>query len=162
MEELFNTITAWQKNTFGETTPLSVAKHLRKEVDELIESLERCDKEHAQEELSDVQILLWNEAKKLGMDFYDLSANVRKKHTKNLKRKWLKPDADGCVHHEKVELNGVNYTLGIDGYKKQKSTTWEYQGKTLEEMSKEELYANLRKLLTENTPNPHFVKFKGE
>lgn len=103
MNELFEKITAWQHDTFGETTPLSVAKHLRKEVDELIEALERGDTEHAQEELSDVQILLWNEAKKLGMDFYEISANVRKKHTKNLQRKWLKPDADGCVHHEKGE-----------------------------------------------------------
>ena len=103
MDNLFKQITAWQRDTFGETTPLSVAKHLRKEVDEVIEALERGDKEHAKEELSDVQILLWNEAKKLGMDFFDLSANVRKKHTKNLQRKWLKPDADGCVHHEKGE-----------------------------------------------------------
>lgn len=146
MEELFNTITAWQKETFGEQTPLSVAKHLRKEVDELIEALERGDKEHAEEELSDVQILLWNEAKKLGMDFYELSANVRKKHTKNLKRKWLKPDADGCVHHEKPE--------------KEKSTTWKYQDKTLEEMDISELYTLLRKQLTENPPP--FVMFKGE
>lgn len=146
MEELFNTITAWQNNTFGETTPLSVAKHLRKEVDELIEALERGDKVNTEEELSDVQILLWNEAKKLGMDFYELSANVRKKHTKNLKRRWLKPDADGCVHHEKPE--------------KEESTTWEYQGKTLEEMTKEELLILFKRQLNENPPNPHFVKFK--
>lgn len=155
MEELFNTITAWQKDTFGETTPLSVAKHLRKEVDELIEALERGDKEHAEEELSDVQILLWNEAKKLGMDYYDLSANVRKKHTKNLKRKWLKPDADGCVHHEKGEINGVNYILGVD-----KKETYIYQGKTIEEMSVSELRILLEKELKKNLP--HFVMFKGE
>ena len=149
MDNLFKQITAWQRDTFGETTPLSVAKHLRKEVDEVIEALEKGDKDHVRkEELPDLQILTFNLADKLGMDFYDLSANTRLKFKKNLNRKWLKPDADGCVHHEKTE--------------KEKSTTWEYQGKTLEEMSKEELYANLRNLLTENTPNPHFVKFKGE
>ena len=160
MEELFNTITAWQKDTFGETTPLSVAKHLRKEVDELIEALERGDKEHAEEELSDVQILLWNEAKKLGMDFYELSANVRKKHTKNLKRKWLKPDADGCVHHEKPELNIANYILGLGNKEELISSTWVYLGKTLEEMTKEELLILFKKQLNENPPNPHLVMFK--
>lgn len=148
MEELFNTITAWQNNTFGEQTPLSVAKHLRKEVDELIEALERGDKEHAQEELSDVQILLWNEAKKLGMDFYELSANVRKKHTKNLKRKWLKPDADGCVHHEKPE--------------KEESITWVYESKSLEEMDRDELLLLIKRELDNNPPKISFVKFKGE
>lgn len=104
MEELFKTITAWQNNTFGETTPLSVAKHLRKEIDEVIEALERGDLDHVRkEELPDLQILTFNLTQKLGMDFYDLSANTRLKFKKNINRKWLKPDANGCVHHEKGE-----------------------------------------------------------
>lgn len=147
MNNLYKEVTDWQRSTFGETTPLSVAKHLRKEVDELIDALERGDNDHAQEELSDVQILVWNESMRLNMDYYDLSANVRKKHNKNLQRKWLKPDADGCVHHEKSQ--------------EEKFETYIFQGKTLEQMDKEELVILLKKQLKENPPSNLFV-MKGE
>jgi NTP pyrophosphatase (non-canonical NTP hydrolase) len=116
MKQLFDEITTWQDKTFGETTPLSVAKHLRKEVDEVIEALEKGSNRHViQEELPDLNHLIFNLAMRLGLDYYQLEFNTRTKFEKNLQRKWLKPDADGCVHHEKEVKVEWSYFFGYSG-----------------------------------------------
>ena len=101
MKELFERVTQWQVKTFPGTTKESVAKHLVKESNELLEAVQQKTDEEVQEEIADNFILLFNLAKKYNMDYWDVVVTIEKKTFKNLSRTWKAPDADGCVHHEK-------------------------------------------------------------
>jgi len=103
----FIKITEWQKQTFGESTALSKAYHLRDEVIELLDSLVMCEdgiaafEEEAKKEFADCFILLYGAAAAFGLSLYDINQIIAEKHAINLKRKWGKPDANGVVNHIK-------------------------------------------------------------
>ncbi len=119
LDRLAHQIVIWQCETFPSSTALSAAKHLRKEVDEVIAAVEDAyDPAHEREgligfnerlsrvhvELADVFHLLVAVASKVGR--YDtvgpnLVAWVSTKFAANLKRKWGEPDADGVVEHDR-------------------------------------------------------------
>jgi len=100
-KEIFKQITDWQRETFPASTALSSAKHLKKEVEELILAIERGDKENIDEELADCFFMLFSIADRAGLDYNQLTYQVQLKLMVNKSRIWNKPDADGCVHHSK-------------------------------------------------------------
>lgn len=80
----------WSLQTFPNSTPASVAAHLRKEVWELNERPESA------EELVDIVALAFHSAARQG---YDLTAELEKKLAVLKMRTWQAPDADGVVEH---------------------------------------------------------------
>jgi NTP pyrophosphatase (non-canonical NTP hydrolase) len=98
---IFIQITDWQRETFPASTALSSAKHLKKEVEELILAIEKGDKENIEEELADCFFMLFSIADREGLDYNQLTYQVQLKLMVNKSRVWNKPDADGCVHHSK-------------------------------------------------------------
>lgn len=96
IEDLKAEICAWQKQTFGHLRPdslRSTLKHMRKEIDELLE--DPCDLE----EYADLLILLFGCLGDINRSFSDLLRAVMFKMEKNKKRKWGKPDKDGIIEH---------------------------------------------------------------
>lgn|SRR3989338_1430190 len=99
-KEQFEQITEWQDQTFPESTSLSRAKHLQKEVQELIDDLE-SDHIGAELEFADCFILLFGAAKKYGFNYEWICEIIQRKFEVNQSRKWGIPDADGVVNHLK-------------------------------------------------------------
>ena len=92
-QDLQNDIAAFTDSVFGKSNPVSKLKHLREEVDELIE--EPTDTM----EWADCMILLIDAAKKAGHDMDDLYKFVNAKMEINKTRKWGEPDEDGVIRH---------------------------------------------------------------
>ena len=92
-QDLQNDIAAFTDSVFGASNPVSKLKHLREEVDELIE-----EPNHTHE-WADCMILLIDAAKKAGHDMDDLYRFVNEKMAINKTRKWGEPDEDGVVRH---------------------------------------------------------------
>lgn len=97
-EKQFNEISAWQKETFGQATPLSQIAHLCQELSELSYDLvnKRPDRRL---EYADCFILLFGSAAFDGMTYQDVCNAIREKHEINLKRRWGAPDENGVVNH---------------------------------------------------------------
>lgn len=100
-KDLFKQITDWQAETFPNTTDLSSATHLQKETQELINAIKAGDTENIHEEIADCFFLLFDVAKKSGLDLNQITYQIQLKLLVNKSRIWNKPDADGCVHHQK-------------------------------------------------------------
>lgn len=98
-KKLFQKVTSWQNNTFGKATAHSKCCHLREEVEEVIESLEKSDEEDIREEFADCFILLFGAAASHGMSYEEINLAIEKKLKKNKTRKWGKPDSNGVVKH---------------------------------------------------------------
>lgn len=96
----FYEITEWQKQTFGNATPLSKLEHLKEEVNELIFDITN-NKETKELEFADCFILLFGAAASDGMDFEDICEAIHAKMVINYKRKWGKPKENGVVNHIK-------------------------------------------------------------
>jgi len=107
LQELQNDIHQWADKTFGkERETISAAYHLKKEINELIESLEsdRLDTD-TPEEFADCFILILNTASKYGMTTHDLIRKSKWKMSKNKLRQWGKPDENGVVEHIRTEAS---------------------------------------------------------
>jgi NTP pyrophosphatase (non-canonical NTP hydrolase) len=96
----FDSITAWQNKTFGDTTVLSRAYHLMEEATELKDALKNND-ENIKLELADFFILLFGIANSLKYSFDDVKKFIDKKMDINKSRKWGKPKYNGVVNHIK-------------------------------------------------------------
>ena len=99
-KQQFEEITQWQKQTFGQATPLSKLAHLSQELTEL------CDAIHynfsdKRLEFADCFFLLFGAAAADGMTYEDICDAISEKFEINKKRKWGKPDANGVVNHIK-------------------------------------------------------------
>ena len=97
-KEQFIAITQWQKETFGQATPLSKLAHLAEEVTELRLAID-FDKSDKKLEFADCFFLLFGAAAADGMSYEDVCAAIDEKFEINKKRKWGKPDANGVVNH---------------------------------------------------------------
>lgn len=98
--ELFKEINQWQNKTFPAATALSKAKHLRKEIDELIVELESQSHDKGTE-YADCFILLFGSAFSDGMSYDQILFIIEEKFSIIKQRKWGEPDADGVVQHIK-------------------------------------------------------------
>lgn len=108
-EQLFKEITTWQKETFGQATPISKLSHLSDEVLELKSELNEGQTgfispeqdEKIKLEYADCFFLLFGSAAAYGMSFDDIVKCIQDKFEINKKRKWGKPDNNGVVNHIK-------------------------------------------------------------
>lgn len=103
----FDKITKWQDETFEKATAFSMIQHLKKEVDELEQAVllddDRTDDKLL--ELSDCLILLYGIARKLGMEYKEVTRAVARKHSINEDRVWNNADRNGIVEH--IEMDEV-------------------------------------------------------
>lgn len=94
LEEAMSDIAAWQRATFPDATPTSVAHHLLQESQELLRN------PGDGLEMADAFILLtWLVVN----GEVDLLEQVNKKMEVNRARKWGKPDENGVINHVRGE-----------------------------------------------------------
>lgn len=95
-------ITTWQRETFPKATALSDLRHLRKEVNELIDAIEmEAHDSDIQSEFADCFILLFGSAKKIGFDFIRITEVIEGKFNEVKTREWGEPDNEGITEHIK-------------------------------------------------------------
>lgn len=107
MTELqFNEISQWQRQTFGQATPLSKLAHLLQEIVELKDAINDEDQTIDHEairrtkmEYADCFILLFGSAESYGLSYTDICNAIQAKMEINYKRQWGKPNEDGVVNH---------------------------------------------------------------
>jgi len=105
-EQQFNEISAWQKETFGQATPLSKLAHLLEEIVELKDELIN-EKEHptstnfnkVRMEFADCFFLIFGSAAAYGFSHQNICDAIQEKFEINKARKWGKPDENGVVKH---------------------------------------------------------------
>lgn len=111
-KEFYDEVTSWCENTFGkDRDPEQILLHLEEELQELgkeVRSLEKGFKQDKLDfmcELADMQILLWNLSKRMGLCFTSYLDAIQIKHHLNQKRKWVK--MDGKMKHlpDEVEIH---------------------------------------------------------
>ncbi|HNQ42521.1 MAG TPA: DUF550 domain-containing protein [Saprospiraceae bacterium] len=100
-EQQFNEISAWQKETFGQATPLSKLDHLAYELVELVKDLISNNPDRRLE-YADCFFLLFGSASADGMSYQDICDAIQEKFEINKARKWGKPDENGVVNHIKA------------------------------------------------------------
>ncbi|KAF0199015.1 MAG: hypothetical protein FD170_3943 [Bacteroidetes bacterium] len=117
LQVLMKDIASWSDATFGEgQRNTGILHHLKKEVNELIEAVERFQNvsikligykgseeacKAAFMEYADCFMLLLDSAYHFGLDAKTLIAFTKQKLEINKARKWGKPDANGVVEHIK-------------------------------------------------------------
>lgn len=94
----FDSITAWQKQTFGQATVTSKIRHLLQEIKELTTA--ETDEE-IRMEFADCFILLFGAASSFGLTYDEICSIIEEKHQINLRRSWGTPGPDGVVNHIK-------------------------------------------------------------
>jgi hypothetical protein len=82
----------WGRATFPVRDPQAIIRHIRRELDELSESLDP-------EEAADCLILL---AQLADVQGFSLMEAARKKHIVNLGRSWKPADEEGVYRHDKA------------------------------------------------------------
>lgn len=99
----FESISQWQKETFGQATAQSKVAHLLQEVKELDEELHVNDDNPTKTlmEFADCFILLFGAAASYGMSYEDIKDCINAKMHVNRQRVWGKPDENGVVNHVK-------------------------------------------------------------
>ena len=107
-KDTFETVVAWQKETFGKATAWSKLKHLEQELGELqeaitIDSVTQSDETEKamRHEFADCFFLLFGAAHACGLNYEDIDKLVNDKLEINRSRNWGEPDADGVVNHKK-------------------------------------------------------------
>ena len=112
-QQLKNEISKWSDEQFdgGRFSPersIPISYHLKKEVDELIESLENYwqnpnefNREKLLEEFADCNILLDDCSTHVGFSAQLIHDAQWKKLEKNKNRDWGEPDENGVVEHKK-------------------------------------------------------------
>jgi NTP pyrophosphatase (non-canonical NTP hydrolase) len=112
IRQFWNEQAAWSQATFGMDTergPIGAVKHLRKEVDEVLEILQYEEpnpyREKLLEEFADCLFLLFDSCRRAGFGFKDLVRAAFVKLAKNKTRIWPTPTkSDEPVEHQR----GVN------------------------------------------------------
>jgi len=93
---------AWTDETFGKLSTLSVMKHLRKEVDEVVEALEHQQtfggEGAALLEFADLYLLFLNSLAQEGIKFEELHRAAVNKMAINRKRKWERQEGGFFEH----------------------------------------------------------------
>lgn len=97
-EQQFNDISAWQKQTFPNATPLSKIAHLAEELQELYSDL-KINNPERRLEFADCFLLLFGCAAADGMAYKDVCDAIQEKFDINKSRKWGEPDENGVVKH---------------------------------------------------------------
>lgn len=107
-EKQFNEISAWQKETFGQATPVSKLYHLVEELAKLKDAINNEDHTIDHEairktkmEYADCFFLLFGSAAAYGMSYKDICEAIQDKFEINKASKWGKPDKNGVVRHIK-------------------------------------------------------------
>lgn len=118
LQVLMNDISEWSDKTFGEgqRNP-EIVHHLKKEVDELIEAINKAhglggdqsvgvgeygrQLKNTRTEYADCMMLLLDSALHFGISAKELLSLTREKLEVNKARKWGKPDENGVVEHVK-------------------------------------------------------------
>lgn len=95
IKQFWNEQADWSQRTFGldfDRGPLGAAKHLRKEVDEVIEHLNEPlpNRDKLLEEFADCLFLLFDSTRRAGFGFKDLIRAAFVKLAKNKTRIWPK------------------------------------------------------------------------
>jgi len=85
-EQLFNEIMAWQKETFGQATPLTKIAHLAEELQELVSDL-KSNNPQRRLEYADCFFLLFGSAAADGMNYQDICQAIEEKFEINKSRK---------------------------------------------------------------------------
>ena len=116
LQKLMNEISEWSDKTFGESqrNP-AIVHHLKKEVDELIDALNKSNAlvyadsigngnfsrtiNEVKMEYADCFMLLLDSAAHFGMTSEDLIKVTKEKLEINKCRKWGNPDKNGVVEH---------------------------------------------------------------
>lgn len=116
LQDLMNQISEWSDKTFGEgQRSAPIAYHLKKEVDELIDAINKakelgCDEsvgvgefgrqlQATKFEYADCLMLILDSAHHFGISAKDLISAVIDKLEINKNRKWGKADENGVVEH---------------------------------------------------------------
>lgn len=103
----FETITKWQKEVFPDATALSKIAHLKKELPELEEAINKSYSDlqpmDVLLEFADCFFLLFGSAAAYGMEYEDIVSAIEQKFEINKARKWGKPDENGVVEHIRTE-----------------------------------------------------------
>lgn len=112
VQTFMDDIHQWADNTFGaDRKTIAVLHHLKQEVPELIEAIEKygdkmkpLGEPKVEFEFADCFILILNAASKYGLNFNQLMyvSMLKLEICKN--REWGKPDANGVVNHIKKEI----------------------------------------------------------
>ena len=97
-KDQYKQICEWQKKIFTDATPLSCAKHLREEAQELIDDLE--SENINLEEVADCFLTLIGVCNMLGLNYETITSIIDDKMKTNFKRKWKKTD-QGYMKHVK-------------------------------------------------------------
>jgi len=107
-KKLLKNIDKWQTKTFPDSTSLSKIKHLKLEILELENNLEKTKANMTQKEVENILLeyadcffLLFGSAFAYGLDFEDIKNIMKEKLEINKKRIWGKPDENGVVEHIK-------------------------------------------------------------
>ena len=117
-KEMFDWITKWQRETFTKATNLSAAYHLKVEVRELIEDIERhAHGNDIKSEYADCFLLLFGSAALFGMSFDDICNAINKKMEVNMQRKWRSDNEEGYVKHVESGEAGKQISNPTDGNK---------------------------------------------
>ena len=101
-ESFLNDMHQWQLKTFGKATPVSKLHHLKEEINELIEDLEKGkDVAFIKHEYADAFFLLFGSLYVYGFEIKHLLGWMKAKLEINKIRKWGKPNKNGVVNHIK-------------------------------------------------------------
>ena len=105
LDELQGMVGIWNDEMFGTERQLPLAAHLRREAEELHESIRDAIEfgslaavGHMADECADMMHLLCAIAHQSG---FSLAEATLKKFAVNQGRQWKAPDQDGCIEHEK-------------------------------------------------------------
>ncbi len=124
MREFWDEVGKWSHETFGPTPkeayldgrgPIGPLNHLKKEAEEAIAAvteykvadrygtpgLAETALAAATEEIVDCCFLVFDAARRLGVDYDQFETALWDKLKKNKARKWQPPNADGSVEHER-------------------------------------------------------------
>lgn len=106
-KEMFEEITAWQKEIFTKATSMSAANHLKEEVFELLCELNDGhtgflsdeQKSKIKSEYADCFLLLFGSASLFGLSYDDICKAINNKMEINKARKWGGVNEQGYVKH---------------------------------------------------------------
>jgi len=106
LQKLFIELTTWQKETFGEATPISKLAHLIQEAVELKDAIVAenataglTGHNDVRMEYADCFFLLFGSAAAYGFSYEDICDLIKEKFEINKSRKWGKPDENRVVNH---------------------------------------------------------------
>ena len=99
LKSFLNDVYKWQDETFKTATSLSKLYHLKKEINELIEAVEKDERLAFASEYADCFLLLFGAARKDGLESEDILKVMILKQEINKRRKWGEADENGVVEH---------------------------------------------------------------